>query len=449
MTLYDAYGRPVDRCALKDEQAGPTIAGVRNIYNVTHPSAGLTPEKLFAILTQAEFGDPFYYLELAEEMEEKDMHYLGVLGTRKETAAQLAVIVRPASQSAPDVKAADLVGAQLRHLLTAEALFDILDAVGKGYSATEIAWDTQGSEWRPARLMWRDPRWFLWDWVSGEQLLVRTIDGGDTVYARERPAHSGTRFANSPWNGLQPMTARLDPFKFIVHVSKAKSGLPIRGGIARAAAWAWLFKNFLMKDWLGFAETFGQPFRLGKYAPGATADDRAALLSAVTNIGSDAAAVIPDSMMIEFQEARAARSGETVYSEFCGYLDAQISKAVLGQTLTTELPKSGGSRAAATVHEAVRRDILASDAKRLAATLTRDVVKPIVDLNLGVPASGEYPLVALGLPDDIDDKVFADIVASMADRGLQISQRTVLDRLGMPAATPGEPVLHPAQKGTP
>jgi phage gp29-like protein len=87
MTLYDAYGREVDTAMLREEQAGPTMAGVRNIYSVMHPSVGLTPERLSGILRQAEFGDPFLYLELAEEMEEKDLHYLGVLGTRKEAVA--------------------------------------------------------------------------------------------------------------------------------------------------------------------------------------------------------------------------------------------------------------------------------------------------------------------------------------------------------------------------
>jgi len=31
----------------------------------------------------------------------------------------------------------------------ASVLFDILDALGKGFSATEIIWDTSGREWRP------------------------------------------------------------------------------------------------------------------------------------------------------------------------------------------------------------------------------------------------------------------------------------------------------------
>ena len=50
MTLYDAYGREVDTGMLREEQAAPTMAGVRNIYSVMHPSIGLTPERLSHIL---------------------------------------------------------------------------------------------------------------------------------------------------------------------------------------------------------------------------------------------------------------------------------------------------------------------------------------------------------------------------------------------------------------
>jgi phage gp29-like protein len=153
MTLYDAYGRAVDTAQLREEQATPTMTGVRNIYSVMHPSVGLTPEKLGAILRQAEFGDPFLYLELAEEMEEKDLHYLAVLSTRKETIAGLQIAVRPASGEAEDIRIADMVRDLLLGgtLNLASVLFDILDALGKGFSASEIIWDTSGREWAPAQ----------------------------------------------------------------------------------------------------------------------------------------------------------------------------------------------------------------------------------------------------------------------------------------------------------
>jgi len=447
MTLYDAYGREVDTGLLREEQAAPTMAGVRNIYSVMHPSIGLTPERLSGILRQAEFGDPFLYLELAEEIEEKDLHYLAVLGTRKNAVAQLDLVVGAASSGAEDQRAAAMVREMLLDgpLQLDSVLFDVLDAVGKGFSATEIIWNTSGREWFPAQLKWRDPRWFAFDWISGEELLVRTLKGEiipvESDAAQTRPTHfggDGLYSSMRPGIGIQPMTAPLAPFKFVTHFAKAKAGLPIRGGLARAAGWAYLFKNYVLKDWLTFTEVFGQPLRLGKYHPGASEHDKQALLTAVSRIGTDAAAIMPESMVVEFIEAHQNGSSE-LYQSFCQYLDAQVSKAVLGQTLTTEMPRSGGSRAAAQVHEGVRRDILSADARRLAATLARDLVRPIVELNMGPQA--HYPKIQLGLPDDSDVKVFAEIVAMLADRGLRVGQQTILDKLGIAAAGEGEAVL--------
>jgi len=454
MTLYDAYGRPVDTSRLREEQAGATMTGVRNIYSAMHPSVALTPEKLAGILNQAEFGDPFLYLELAEEMEEKDLHYLALLETRKQALAQLPLIVRPASPDPDDARAADLVREALLDgpLDLPETLFDVLDALGKGFSATEIIWDTSGREWRPRELRWRDPRWFLFDWVSGERLLVRTMeDGGQPVdvagsgrsHLDRRMSAGLARTAGIGWNDWQPMTALLLPFKFVVHFAKAKSGLPIRGGLARAAGWAYLFKNYVLKDWVTFAEVFGQPLRVGKYGAGATEADKQTLLAAVANIGTDAAAIIPESMLIEFTESRQTGSVE-VYERLCEYLDRQVSKAVIGQTLTHDMPRATGSRAAAEVHNSVRRDILRADARRLAATLRRDLVKPIVDLNAG--PRRRYPSVEFALPAEQDAQSFAATVAAMVDRGLRVGQTAILDRLGLPEPGPGEPTLAPAAK---
>ncbi len=447
MTLYDAYGRKVDTGMLREEQAAPTMAGVRNIYSVMHPSIGLTPERLSAILQQAEFGDPFLYLELAEEMEEKDLHYLAVLGTRKNAVAQLDLVVRAASSGSEDQRAAAMVREMIADgpLQLDSVLFDVLDAVGKGFSATEIIWDTSGQEWFPAQLKWRDPRWFAFDWISGEEMLVRTLNGQAIPVESETQTRSPTHFGGdglyAPMRqgiGIQPMTAPLAPYKFVTHFAKSKAGLPIRGGLARAAGWAYLFKNYVLKDWVTFTEVFGQPLRVGKYHPGASEQDKQALLTAVSRIGTDAAAIMPESMAIEFTEAHQNGSAE-LYQKFCEYLDAQVSKAVLGQTLTTEMPDSGGSRAAAEVHEGVRRDILNADARRLAATLARDLVRPIVELNMGPQM--RYPKIELGLPDDSDVKVFAEIVAMLADRGLRVGQKTILDKLGIAEASEGEPVL--------
>lgn len=450
--LFDAYGREVNLEALREPQAAPTYIGLRNIYSAMHPSQGLTPERLTTILRQAELGDPWLYLELAQDMEEKDPHLLAVLSARKQTVAQLEILIKPASDSPEDAKAAAFVREVLLHdggLNLQSAIVDILDALGKGFSATEITWDATGDglgiRWIPRRLEWRDPRWFMFDWVSGEEVLVRTWrTDGQTMPGSAVTPHLASA-SEGPRMGIQPATAPLAPYKFIQHFAKAKAGLPIRGGLARALSWIYLFKNYVLKDAVTFSERFGMPARVGKYPTGATAEDKDALLRATAAMGSDAAAIIPDNMMIELVTAKGSggQKGVEIYERLLRYFDSAMSKAVLGQDFTTELPKQGGSRAAAQVGKDVRDDILRWDAARLAQTLTRDLVRPVVDLNLG--PRDRYPSISLKILGSVEAHSFMQAVASAADHGVDVGQDAVRDVLGIPAPLPGEKLLTPRQ----
>lgn len=111
MPLYDHLGRVVSTSDLKRERAGPTLGGVRSVWP-QHPVRGVTPQRLASILREAEepgYGSAERYAELAEAMEERDPHYLGVMQTRKRQVAQIGVGVEPASDAADDVADADLV----------------------------------------------------------------------------------------------------------------------------------------------------------------------------------------------------------------------------------------------------------------------------------------------------------------------------------------------------
>lgn len=398
--LVDQYGNEIDTSRLTREEATPSLTGVRSVLS-GHPSRGLTPMRLAAILLEAEEGDATRYLELAEDMEEKDLNYLAQLGTRKRAVAQLPVSIESASDSASDVKIADAVRAMVRRIRMSDMLMSMLDAIGKGYSVLEITWRQTAREWWPARIEWRDPRWFAFDRADGRTLLMG--EGVDLV----------------------PLT----PYKFIVHAPSAKSGLPIRGGLARAAAWAYLFKNFSLKDWVAFAEVYGQPYRVGKYHPSASAEDRATLLRAVSSIGSDAAAIIPEGMMIDFITALQGASGE-LFLSLCTFLDAQVTKAVLGQTLTSDVGSGGGSRALGDVHNDVRGDIQQADAEQAEDTFNAYVIRPYVDLNHG--EQEEYPKAKIGLPDELGtmDKIKA--LQVVVPLGLRVEASVVGDLLGFP-----------------
>ena len=412
--LLDYLGREIDLGALRAEHAGPSVVGVRSVIS-THPASRITPQRLGRILREAETpgdGSSEDYVTLAEEMEERDLHYLGVLNTRKRQVAQIGVKVEPASDSADDVRDADLVRSFFERDGFEDELTDILDAVGKGYSVTEIDWETSERQWMPRRLVWRLPQWFDFDRDSGERVLLRQDDG---------------------WG-------ELPPYKFITHIAKVKSGIPIRGGLARAVAWAWLFKSYTLKDWARFVEAYGHPIRLGKFPPGADPADKAVLYRAVRNVAADAAAILPEGMDIEFVDDTTVRGRAEVFDRFVAYLDSRISIAVLGQTLTTE-QGARGSQSLGNVHNLVRADIERSDARQLASALRRDLAIPMIALNHGPRET--YPRVRIKRESSTDLAQLTAALKVLVPLGLPVRIDEVLGRLGLQKPDGEDEVLRP------
>lgn len=405
--IIDQWGNPISSSMLKKEQAAPTMTSVRR-PNIEHQASGLTPQKLARLLRSSLQGDPEGYLELAEDMEERDLHYAGVLGIRKRQVAGLEITVEAASDDANDIENADMARAFFNRDEFETELIDILDAIGKGYSCTEILWDTSEGQWEPRELKWRDPRWFTFDDETGEVPLLR--EPGENV--------------------------PLQPFKWIFHQAKVKSGLPIRGGIARAVCWTFLFKSFTAKDWAIFCEAYGQPLRLGKWGEGATEADKEILLKAVANIGTDYSAIVPTSMAVEFIKADIAGSHE-LYEKRSDWLDRQVSKVVLGQTGTTDA--IAGGYAVGKVHNGTKDDIERSDAKQAAATLRRDLVRPYIDLNKGPQKA--YPKVRIGRPETVDTDKWMANIKTFVSMGGKVGMSVVRDKLGVPDPAKDEELL--------
>ena len=397
--ILDAYGQPIQKELLDKPLAAPTLSGIRSIWNYSYVTGGLTPVKLATLLRAAAEGDADAQLTLAEEMEEKDLHYASVLGTRKRAVARLPIVVEAASDSVQDVKDADEVRALFKRPGTKAMIEACLDGLGKGYSATEMLWDKSRLPWRPS-YTWRDPRFFQYDRETLTQLRLK--DEADLL------------------NGIP-----LPPYKFIVHEPRLKMGIPLRNGLARLAAWTYCFKNFTIKDWMAFCEVFGMPLRVGKYRPGETEDNINILKSAVANLGSDAAAVIPEGMLIEFVDGVKSQGGESLFERVADFFDKQMSKAILGQTMTAD---DGSSQSQATVHNEVREDLRDADAEQLAETLLRDLVIPYINLNWGPREN--YPQLFLREPKATDIAIMAEALAKLVPLGLKVEASEVRDRLG-------------------
>jgi hypothetical protein len=218
--ILDQYGKPVRKNMLDKELAAPGVTGVRSLWNFGQVATGLTPAGMARVLRDAaEGGDHEAYLTLAEEMEERDAHYSSVLGTRKRAVSGLPVVVEAATDDSMHVQLADEIRALLARSGTRAMMEDCLDGLGKGYAVVEIIWDRSSLPWVPARYVFRDPRFFQFDRLTRSEIRMR--DESDMM------------------NGVA-----LEPYKFIRHIPKLKSGIPIRGGWPRVVAWSWMFKHY-------------------------------------------------------------------------------------------------------------------------------------------------------------------------------------------------------------
>jgi phage gp29-like protein len=414
IALYDPHGNKIDRGKLKEEESAPSLRSIRQVISGS-PSAGLTPQRLANIFKAADHGDPHAQCELFEDMEEKDLHLSSIMGTRKRAVTGLEIRVEaPDNANAREKQAAELAQEHLANIPDLpEKLVDVLDAIGKGYSVTEIIWAIHRQEAIIEDLCWREPKWFRFDQESMSEL--RLLDLG---YVDGKP---------------------LTPYKYITHIHKAKSGIAVRGGILRPCAWMYLFKNYDFKDWVTFAEIYAQPLRVGKYPTSASENEKDVLLQAVANMGTDAAAIIPDSMLIEFIEAGGKTGSTDLYERLARFCDEQMSKGVLGQTSSTDAMAGGLGSGQANLHGDVRHDLLKSDARQLSGTLSRDLTRPLIDLNMG-PVD-RYPKVKVIIEEPEDMKELADNTKTLHDMGLPISKLWLYKKFNIPEPEQGEAVL--------
>jgi phage gp29-like protein len=370
----------------------------------TYPSSGLTPNRLAGIFREADQGNVYRQMELFEEMEEKDAHLTAILQTRKMAVLSKDYEVMPYSEATEDKEIAAMAGEIVYGIPNLEEAFlDLLDAIGKGFALSEILWEVTGGVAKVSELRW-----------IPQKKVVFGEDGKPRLLTSE---------AN--WEGVTPPL-----WKVIYHRYKARSGCVNRAGVLRVVGWMYLLKNFAMKDWAAFNEVFGMPLRLGKYDATASPADRDALVTAIRSLGSDAAGVISKATEIEFVEATSRSGGVNPYQLMAEFCNREMSKAVLGQTLTTDTTGSTGTYAAASVHGQVRRDLVDADAQALAVTLREQLLRPLVGFNFGWDKP--VPWLRFRFEEEADLKTLSEVFRNLAAMGFPVDMEHVAERFGIP-----------------
>lgn len=424
-TLLDQFGREIE-AKKRPETREIAVTAIRDRWS-EYPSSGLSPQKLAAIFKEADTGDVGRQAELFEEMEEKDTHLFSQLQTRKNAVLGLDYDIHPWSETSEDKKIRDFVADCILGLDTLEdAMLDIMDAVGKGYSLAEILWAVDGNKAVIHRLEWIHAKKAIFYergsanmWQKSYE-VPRILTEAEPIYGESVPA-----------------------FKLVYHRYKARSGYDTRAGILRVCAWMYLFKNYAIKDWMAFAEVFGMPLRLGRYDSGASQADKDSLAAAIRSLGSDAAGIISKNTEIEFVEAAKNTGTNNIYETLANFCDRQMSKAILGQTATTEgTPGKLGNEDA---QDKVRYDLLKADAEALSKTIRHQIIRPLVGYNFG----WDKPLPWFKMQYEKSEELanLMTVYKGATEIGQPISAEHVSERFKIPMPKTGETPLKPPATG--
>lgn len=291
-----------------------------------------------------------------------DGHLSSVMGKRL-----AAVSARPWSIERGKASARATAKTQeiFENLDVREFVKSCLKANGMGVSLQESVWGAD--DWIiPVRLIERPPEWFRFG-LRGE---VRFLDDGGR-------------------NEIVP------PRKILVARHGGDFLNPYGHPILSECFWPLALKRGGLRLWMLFCEKFGLPKTIGKVPANTPEAEKHDLLMRLEAMVRAAAAVIPIGSSVELLETKV--SGNLPFPGLVKWADSEMSKAWLGETLSTELQGNSGSRAAAQVHNEVRAD-LAQDDANLVEAVANQLISWIWEIN-SVP--GPMPWFAIQMPEDL------------------------------------------------
>ena len=350
-------------------------------------------------------------MKLYDEVD-RDPHAGSVLQTRYLSVAGEKWEITAGEESTKGKEIADFVTETLSGCNFKQAVQELLQGILYGFYCAEIMWTIKDGRVRVGKIIGKHPRRFAFTFERELRLL--TTDNA--------------------------VTGEVVPDRKFITFSYGDSDNPYGKGLGQKLWWSVWFKKHGIKFWLIFLDKFGMPTGVGKYPAGATSEQKTTLHEAIEAIHAETGVTIPDTMAIELLEAK--RGGTVTYETLCEYMDKQISKAVLGQTLTTEV--SGGSYAASKTHDDVRMDIKDADAGMVAECLNSSLIPWLVDYNFA--GVREYPTIRFITEKEETLKDQADRDEVLVNKiGVQVDDDYWYDTYNLPRPKGGAAVVKPSK----
>lgn len=196
------------------------------------------------------------------------------------------------------------------------------------------------------------------------------------------------------------------------------------GLLAKAAPYV-IYKRNAMGDWSQFSELFGMPIR--EYTYDASDDDaRKRLLEDAQNQGAASVYIHPNDATMRIVEAGGKQASAEVYSSLIDRCNSEISKLVLGNTLTTEAGENG-TQALGTVQAKGEDLIKMADRTFVLNVLNYDLTDLFAEIGFDT-SSGTF------IFDETEDVNMTEqlmIVQGLYNMGLPISDDYLYEKFGI------------------
>ncbi len=279
----------------------------------------------------------------------------------------------------------------------------ILNAPMFGFQPIEIIWGRVGNYILPVELLPKNQEWFLFD--KDGRLKLSTLN--NCIDGEELPDR---KFLTPTYNDI--------------HNKKYN---PYGDRVLSSCFWPVTFKKSGLKWWVTFTEKYGMPYIIGKLPRHTMDTERENMKDQLDAMVKDAVAVISDDAKLEFIEPSEKGSRADLYENLINVCDHAISKAILGQTLTTDGSDRGsGSYALGKVHAGVREDIVYSD-KKIVERAHNQLIRWIWEINFNY---GEVPKFSMFTQEEVN-KDLAERDEILVRQGVKFSKDYYVTNYGL------------------
>jgi phage gp29-like protein len=389
--------------------------GIANLF-----SGELTPQRALAILHTAAHGAPRDQHELFDTMLETDGHLRSVWATRRLAVTGLDWELVPANEVGKNPRVNEDAAGRVRDYCADAiseidglegALCHLNEAVGIGTAAAELVWD----KGVPVAIEPIEHVLLQGDMREPRRLRIATDEDHAGILPDEFPGG-----------------------KFIVHTPESLGGSRFRGGLLRAAILNYMAKRFGRKWWFVCLELFGMPITIAKYGDGETPEVKQQMLDMIKSLGIARGGIFPSAAEVQLVEY-SKKGGEWPYGPMMEYLDSELSKEFLGQTLTTQMDASAGSFAATKVHDDVRADLRDDDIRKEGSTIREQLLVPMAVYKFGEEGRRNAPYFRRVIEESKDLLASAGLASiAVNELGAEINGSFIEDELGLRLSNPSD-----------